>query len=276
MMIYNLFYSEVNTVARPVKINRKKAKKPFSELEAKKQIRRLKIQNNKLTREVESLKEEIDMLKGKGGKLRAGKYRSAFRKSADKEHMFAKKNYPAFIWSHLMHTSFFNIYRRILNYVRKYAFITTTLKIVSLLFVFVEAILLIIISTSAFIASILFTVLVSHALMLVGLFTRKKQNRKNKILLSQKNAIIFFPPKERAFDAESYFKYLVNDFAKQKNTVVIVVSPYILKSNGLFTPKKPYHSARADGDNILLVRRNYYFALKKIIDSSCSSVTEIY
>ncbi len=257
---------------------RKKAANGFSELEAKKQLRRLKIQNNKLTREVEALKEEVEMLKGKGGKiLRPGKYRSAFRKSADREFMFAKKSYISFVWSSLMHTSFFNIYRKILNYVRKYAFITTTLKIVSLMFVFVEAIVLIIISTSAFIASILATVLVSHILMLLGLFTRKKQNIRNREILTDKNIVIFFPPKERAFDEDSYFKYLVSDSAKDENNISIVVSPYLIKSTGLFTSKKPYHSARCDGDRVLLVRRSYYFTLrKKIIDEVALSVTEIY
>ncbi len=261
-----------------IKRARKRKQKQFSELEAKKQIRRLKIQNNKLTREVEALKEEVEMLKGKGGKiLRPGKYRSAFRKSADREAMFAKKSYPAFIWSHLMHTSFFNIYRRVLNYIRKYAFITTTLKIVSLLFVFVEAVVLIIISTSAFIASILFTVLMSNVLMVLGLFTRKKQNIRNRELLNNKKVVIFFPPKERAFDEDSYFKHLVSDYADKKNTVSVVVSPFNVRSVGLFSPKKPYHSARADGENVLIVRRSYYFTLRKnIIDEVAFSVTEIY
>ncbi len=258
--------------------NSKKSNREFSELEAKKQIRRLTIRNNKLEREVDQLKAELEVLQGKGGKIRGtNKFRSVFKKRANSESMYAKRSYPSYVWSHLTHTSFFNIYKRILNYIRKYTFITTTLKIVSLLFVFVEALLLVLISTSVFIVSMLVTVLASHLLMLLGLFARKRHNESNKARLDGKNIVILFPPKEHAFDEDSYFKYMVSEIAKQDNTTAVVVSPFLFKSRSLFTPKKPYYSAREDGENVLLVRKSYYFALrKKIINEVAVSVTEIY
>ncbi len=250
----------------------------LSDVEAKKQIRRLTIRNNKLERELEQLKSELEVLQGKSGKiLDSNKYRSVFKKRAANEGLYAKRNYLFYVWSHLMQTSFFNIYKRILNYIRRYAFITTTLKIVSILFVFVEAAVLFVISTSVFIASIIFTVLITHLLMLFGLFARKKHLQSNKELLEGKNVVILFPPKERAFDNSSYFRYFVGELAGQPNTVAIVVSPFLFKSHGLFTGKKAYYSARKDGDGVLLVRKSYYFSLRKnVINKFTLSVTEIY
>ncbi len=258
--------------------HKKRKRYAITEIEARKQIRKLTIQNKKLSREVDALKQELELLQGKGGRLwGTGKYRSVFRQRADSEIMFEKKSYPAFVWSHLMHTSVLSIYKRVLNYLRKYAFITTTIRIVSFLFIFVEAILLFVISTSAFIASILLTLIFSHILMLLSVFTRKKQNEKTKELLTDRDIIIFFPPKSRAFDENSYFKYFVSECAKKENSTVLVVSPFLLNSKGLFSKKKPYHSVRTDAQDILLVRRSYYFTLrKKVIDSYARSVTEIY
>ncbi len=257
---------------------RKKPQREFSELEAKKQLRKLTIQNNKLNREVDALKQELEMLQGKGGRLwGTGKYRNILHQRADSETMFSKKSYISFVWTHLMHSSFFDTYKRILNYVRKYALITTTLKIVSLLFVFVEAVLVIVISTSAFIATLLFTLLITQVLTMLSLLSSKKQTASNTARLMGKDVVIFFPPKERAFEDGSYFKYLVNDYASKDNCHVVVVTPYLFNSRGVFSCKKPYHSARPDTDSILLVRKNYYFSLrKKVIDTTARSITEIY
>ncbi len=256
----------------------KRSRRQPTEIEIKKQMRKLTIQNKKLTREVDNLKQEIEMLQGKGGRLwGTGKYRSAFRQRADNEAMFSKKSYTSFIWSHLMHTSFVNIYKRILSYIRRYAFITMTIRILTVVFVFVETILLFVISTSAFIISILITFILSHILMLLSVFTRKEQNRKNRVLFADKDIVIFFPPKNRAFEENSYFRFLIEDCASKKNCAVLLVSPFLINSKGIYSSKKPYHSLRVDSKNVFLVRRSYYFALrKKVINDLARSITEIY
>ena len=250
----------------------------FSEADAKRQIRKLTVENRRLNREIDSLKNELDELHGKSGKRsRQNKYQSALKQHSDIEEMFSKKNYPSFIFSHLKHTSIFQIYRRIINVIRRYTFITTSLKIVSILFVFVETAALFVLSTSAFIASLLLTIIASHVLTALTFFTRKKHNKRNYELMSQKNVTIFFPTKSRAFEAESFFSSFVYGEAEKENHIVIIVSPYMFKSIGLNQSKKAYYISRMDGENIMLVRRNYYFTLKKnCIDAVASSVTEVY
>ena len=256
----------------------KRRKKEFSEIEAKKRIRKLTVQNNRMQREIDSLKQEINELKGKGiSNRRADKYRAALQKCSGYKDMYSKKSYFGFIWTHLKHTSFFQTYSKIISYIRRYTFITTSLKIISLLFVFVEAAVFIVISTSAFIASLVFTLLVSHLLMIFTFFSRKKHTKKNTALLSGKNVIILFPPKQRAFESDSFFCGFARELAKSENTRVVIVSPFLLNSLGTDGRKKAYYLDRAAGENILMVRRNYYFTLKKkIIDPLSASITEIY
>ena len=105
----------------------------------------------------------------------------------------------------------------------------------------------------------------------------RKHNKRNTALLSGKQVYVFFPPKERAFDHGSYFAHFVSDIASREDCIAVVVSPYMLKSTGIEKSRKPYYISRLDGQDILLVRRHYYFTLrKKIIDVHTSSLTEIY
>ena len=108
-------------------------------------------------------------------------------------------------------------------------------------------------------------------------FTRKKHTKINHKLIEGKDVVIFFPSKSRAFDSGSFFSRFVTDSASNEKTVAIIVSPYMIRSTGLNQSKKMYYVSRTDGKNILLIRRSYYFTLKKkCIDKASSSVTEIY
>ena len=250
----------------------------MSSADAKKQIRKLTVENRRLNREIDELKREIDELNGKSEKKRKrNKYQTAFDKRADYENMFSKKNFFSFMFANLKHTSLFNIYKRIIHVIRRYTFLTTTIKIVSVLFLFVETAALFLLSTSAFFVSVILTFITSHILALLTLFVRKKSNQENLKILTGKNVTVFFPPKDRAFDVGSYFSGFAQAEAQRENTVVVIVSPYNFKAVGLNSSRRSYYVSRSDGENILLVRRYYYFTLRnKIIDKYSSQVTEIY
>lgn len=250
----------------------------MSSSDAKKQIRKLTVENRRLNREIDELKREIDELNGKSERRhKRSKYQVAFDRRADYENMFSKKNFFSFMFANLKHTSLFNIYKRIIHVIRRYTFLTTTIKIVSVLFLFVETAALFLLSTSAFFVSVILTFITSHILALLTLFVRKKSNQENIEILKEKNVTIFFPPKDRAFNIGSFFAGFVQEESKRDNTVVVIVSPYNFKSLGLNGSRRAYYVSRSDGENILLVRRYYYFTLRsKIIDKYSSQVTEIY
>ena len=250
----------------------------MSSADAKKHIRALTVENRRLNREIDQLKHEIDELNGKTEKRhKRNKYQVALDRRSDYEYMFSKKNFFSFMFANLKHTSIFNIYKRLIQIIRRYAFLTTTIKIASILFLFVETAALFVLSTSAFFVSIILTFITSHILALLTIFVRKKSNKDNTVLLKDKKVTVFFPPKERAFDMGSYFTGFAKSEAQKENTVVVIVSPYNFKSTGLNSSRGTYYVSRSDGENILLVRRYYYFTLRnKIIDKYSSQVTEIY
>ena len=235
-------------------------------------------ENDRLSREINNLKNELREYKGKSKKnTHSDKYQISFHHRADTEYMFSRKSFVSFVFAQIKCTSFFNIYKKVVNAFRKYSFITTSLKVFSILFLIIEASILVVLSTSAFIASIVFTLFISHLSALFTLVSRRKHNKINEQYLKDKNVTIFFPPKERAFDSGSYFCGFVREEAKNENAVVIIVSPYVFKSIGLEKSKSAYLFCRPDGENIMLVRHRYYFTLrKKIIGKVSASIKEIY
>ena len=246
--------------------------------DARRQIKKLSAENKRLLHENEQLKNELHELQGKLPRnSHADKYHTPLQRRADSEYMYSKRNYLSFSLARLKHTSLFSIYRRVIALFRRYSFITTSLKVFSVIFLFVEATLLVLVSTSAFIASITFTLLLSQIFMLFTAFSRRKHNEKNTELMRDKNITVFFPPRERAFDYDSFLCGFARDQAGRDNSAVVIVSPYSINSLGLERSKKSYFICRKDGKNIILVRKSYYFSLKRnVLDKVSASVTEIY
>lgn len=258
-------------------MSNKKSKHVPSSPHDRKLIKELYKENRRLNRELDLLKKELDALEGRKHKKGSrNRFQNSFENSSNTEYLFSKKNYFSYIYSTIRQTSVFKIYKRIIDVIRRYTFITTSLKVISFVFVLVEASIILVVSTSAFIASLVLTLLTSHVLIIFTLFNKKECDRRNKELIKNKNVTVFFPSKGRAFEYDSYFSYLAKD-SSGENGVSVIVSPYAVAPYGLHHSRKRYYNSRQDGDNVLLVRRHYYFSLRrKIIDPLAMSVTEIF
>ncbi len=248
------------------------------DLEARRTIKELAAENRRLSHENDELKKELSELRGKPNrKTHSDKYQALLERRSDVEYMYSKKNYPAFMCAQLKHTSFFHIYNRVITVFRRYSFITTSLKVFSIVFLLIEATLLVFVSTSVFIASLLSILFFSQIFALFTVFSRRRHNRENSERLKGKKVCVFFPPRDRAFDYGSYFSGLVREASKGEDKIAVIVSPYTIKSVGLDKSRHIYFICRGDGKNVLLVRRNYWFSMKKrVVDKVCASVTEIY
>ncbi len=242
------------------------------------QIKELRAENKRLVREVAVLKRELE---DSQGKLLA-------RKGADPNHvllahqaqnevLFSKKRYFGYIVQLIGSTSLFNLYKKILAFFRRYSLISTTLKIVLAILTVVQSSAIFVIATSASFVSIPFILVISYAVFFLAHFHRKKNDAINKKLLAEKHVFVFFPPKKRALSPDSFFSGMVEEFSRRPDHICIVVSPHFWRNHGLFGNRKPYRFSRAESESILLVRRQYYFVLKKnIFNESSNDFTEIY
>ena len=256
----------------------KKSKKTENISSQGEQIEALLNENKRLTREVNALKRELEHAReGLGQAKSADPHHTLLLHQAQNDVLFSKKRYFGYIIQLIKSTSFFRLYQKILAFFRRYALFSTTLKILLAVLTVVQSSAIFVIATSASVVAFPFVLTISYAVFFLALFHRKKNDTANKKLLANKHICVFFPPKKRALEKDSFFSGMVAEFSRKPDHVCIVVSPHFWRNRGLFGNHKPYRFSRTESERILLVRRQYYFVLKKkFFNESNQDITEIY
>ena len=241
-------------------------------------IKELKAENRRLRQEVSVLKRELESTHERLIRRKSpDPHQGLLAHQAQNEVLFSKKHYFTYIIQLLRSTSVFGIYKRILAFLRRYSFVSTTLKIVVAVLTVVQTSAVFVIATSTSFLSLPFILVISYAGFFLAHIHRKRNDAINKRLLAHKKIYVFFPPKKRALDPGSYFSGMVTDLSQTEDHICIVVSPHFWRNRGLHGNKKPYRFSRMEGERILLVRRQYYFMLKKnIFEKSSGEIIEIY
>ena len=242
-----------------------------------KQLRDLQKENQRLKRENMMLKTELEELYGHKKRQKTGKYQAALQRGAQNERLFSKKRYAGYLWEALKRTSVFRIYQRILHAIRKVTFVRITLLVLLAILTAIQSSAVFVLATSFFVVSLPFTLLISNSAMILTFFGRRRIYHNNRQLLEGKNITVFFPPRGYRSESDPFLFGMIMENAKKEGHVSVVVSPYVFNSRGILGRRgRPYFSARAEEENVLLVRSAYYFNLKKKIFPHCSSITEIY
>ena len=208
-------------------------------------------------------------------------YELMLYEASSRRRLFTRStSYAAYLIGSLKTNSLFIYYKRVVYAIRKYAFFTTTLKILAFVFALVQSSALFVIVTGSLAVTVPFTVLFSYIAILISFFFKKKQTKNIRSMLcgnennsKPKNAVVFFPPKGRAFESTSYFKQTVSYFGNKKDTVAIIVSPYYFSSKGYSNKKNYYSSLRYECKNVIIIRKHYYFTLYKNVLKNISDRT---
>ncbi len=238
--------------------------------------RELRAENRRLRRELHALKLELELLRGTGISGR-DEIQVAFERQSQNEILFSKKRYFSYVFEMIRRTSVFRLYTKMLRGIRRFNLIRVTLGILAALFLALQSSALLVVSASVFVISIPFTFLITNATFILTFFHARKINRLNRERMMDKKVFVFFPPKKGALCKDTYFCGMVKDAAKD-GAFSIIVSPYFWNNRGIDGQKrKPYLASRSEGDNLLIVRRHYYFTLKKhVFPTFSDQITELY
>ncbi len=242
------------------------------------QIKALTEENQKLKQEIENLKEEIDSIKKDKILHKKGDAVSvSFENQALNAKLYSKKSYTTYLAGLIANTSFFRLYKRLLYIVRKYTFISTTLKIIAYILTFVQSGALFVLAASVSIISLPFTFIIGYSALAAALFGRRRLNKKLSKFFDGKNIFVMFPQRGNELNSDSFFSGNAKEFAKGENNAVIIVSPYFFSSRSISGKKKVFISAREEDENILTVKRHYYFTLKrKLLKTDMKKITFMY
>ena len=199
-------------------------------------IKKLSEENEKLKSEVDKLKEELDILQGKRilHKERDS-VEAAFENQSIHSGLYSKRSYSGYLIETIKNTSIFRVYRKMITYVRRYTFVSTTLKILAFILSILQSGTIFVLAASFFVVSLPFTFIVGYSVLVIAFLGSKKLKRRIKSVTADKNITFFFPAKGRAFDHDSFFSGMAKDIASNGDNIAIVVSPYFFSSKGIDT-----------------------------------------
>ena len=177
--------------------------------------------------------------------------------------LFAHRSFFSYACDLLRRTKFVKVWRELLAYFRRIRMVTWTVRILSVVFSVLQTGALVILSTVIFLIILPILASLMLGILLTAFFESRKSNRKMELALSQKRIyVLFLSKKDNPFLAQN-----ARDLAQHKGAAVLLISPYWLSGKGLFS-KRFYATVRHDGEGIYLVRRYYFFKLKKKVLSN--------
>lgn len=114
---------------------------------------------------------------------------------------------------------------------------------------------------------------------LLTLLAYLRSRRMNRILrreLTDRRIRVLVPPRGPALNPGSFFIRNARAMAAEEDVTVVVVSPYLFATRGV-GGHGGFFTARKEADGLYLVRRHYFFVLRrKILDALDGDVTVVY
>ncbi len=192
------------------------------------------------------------------------------------ERSLANRNYFLYLSSLLQKTQIYGFWQRYLDIFRKFRLISLLFRIYSYLLVLLQ------LGTAFFV--IVLGLLILLPLVLLGastvafsalVFYRRENKRMHRALEGQKT-VVFFPTLGGELDTESLWRAHVEELSQRKNTTVLIVSPHFWLGKGL-TGKRFYFLLRKEAQNVYILRKHYYFSLRRaVLDKNKASLTLVY
>lgn len=160
----------------------------------------------------------------------------------------------------------YTLWRSFLTYFRRLRMVAWTIKILSVILTVLETGALIILSTAIFLVLLPILTAFMLGVLLTALIESRKSNRIMKKALDGRQVYVLFLSKSR----NPFLKQNARAFAALENSAVVVVSPYWISGRGL-TKNRFFCTVRQEGADIYLVRRYYFFMLKKHVLSDAKT-----
>lgn len=232
------------------------------------ELAKLRAENESLYHRIDELEVKLLKMKSDGGAMAGGDGVShEWYKEVRQSRLMSVKYYPRYLIELVKSTSFYNVYMRILAYFRRFRLFSTIFKVLTKIVIWAETSAVFIVSFSAVILIVLpVTGVLFIASLLIALFGSKKANERVADAVNGKKVYVFFGNRRqmKKNGAESSFFYEnVRSFASE-GSVCLVVSPYFFRKSG-FGGEGAYFTERNEYGGVYMVRRNYYFVLRRTV-----------
>lgn len=152
----------------------------------------------------------------------------------------------------------YTLWKSFLSYFRKIRMVSILIKVFSIVFGILQTGTLVILTTAVFLVVLPILTAFMLGILLTALLESRSSNKKMSAALDGKEIYVLFLSKQE----NSFLKSNAKSLASMKNRAVIIVSPYWISRKGL-TAGHFFSTVRKEYENVYLVRRYYFFKLKK-------------
>ncbi len=269
-------------MSAPLSRNNKKASSEETIRRLNRELDKQRRHSAALEREVAYLKQEIKRLENRDSDTVSLRRRNPKEKdphavagtkmreaASRRAHHFRKGSYLRYLFESMMESLPIRIISTLLMYLRR----LRVVQVVATIVVAVGTVVLVAL-VSATLLPFLFL-----GTAFLAIWAGVRSGRMNRILRAELTGChlrVFFPPRGASFDRDSFFMRQARAMAAEKGVAVLIVSPYSLSRRGP-GKKRFYFTARRDGDGLYIVRRPYFFFVRKrVLDVVDPDMTVIY
>lgn len=192
------------------------------------------------------------------------------------EKAFKNRNYLFYLSSLLQRSHGYHLWHRYLTFFRKFKLISLLFRLYSYFLVLLQ------LGTAFFVVILGFLLLLPILLLGAGLvifsslLLYRRENKNMGPILKTQNTLVFFPTRGNELAEGSFFRSHIEEISKRPDSLILIVSPYFWSGKGI-TGTRFYFLLRKEKENVYMVRKHYYFSLKKaVLNKNPNSLTLIY
>ena len=154
------------------------------------------------------------------------------------------------------------LWERYVKYIRRFRALTTALRLLPWI--------LLLISTHTLLYAAVLAVAILCPIVAVAILSLlastplryREVNRRMASKVKSGTVYVLFPERNKEFEKGTFWHANLRDLASGDHALVVIVSPFLFSSRGLYD-NRPYVHMREECGNVFLVRRHYFFSLRK-------------
>lgn len=220
----------------------------------------LRHRNSELEAELERLRYSMGMDNGKDD------IPKMWRNAARRAFLMGSRNYFKYLVSLVKSTSFWGVLQKGISHFRKFRLLSAIFRIATRIAVWAESGVAIVawLSFSVFMLPVIGVL--SFVSLFIALFRSRSANHSFTDILRDKRVYVLFAARGqlKKGDGKGTFFYENARELASDGSVVLVVSPYFFGRFGV-GGSGFYVTAREECENVYMVRKNYFFMLRRIV-----------
>lgn len=180
----------------------------------------------------------------------------AYKQAVQNRKTVLHRNLFAYVCDIFTHAPLYSHWQNLLALFRRFRMFALILRVLTVVLTILQTGALVILSTAIFVVILPIMLILTIAILFTAFFNSRRSNRRMEELLADRRIyVLFLTERENPF-----LTCNAKDLAV--TGAVIVVSPYWLSPKGLCRGKF-YSTLRQEYPNVYLVRRYYFFNLRK-------------